>query len=245
MSKNWRLSLLGSAFALTCAAAGAQPGSGGADRPGEEERPGPMWGRGMGPGMSGPGMMGPGTAGPSGMMARPGMGYPGMGYPGMGHHGMGYPGMMRHQGMMGHGAMGPHDMLGSHGMLGSQGMMGVEDPAWVERLGLDDAQRKQLRQILDGQRRQQWEVMGRMMEERIRLRDLLDADTPDPKAAGEAYGAIARLQQQLFEARIQTGNDVRKLLTPEQRESLDEFEQRRDGRRGPGWQRRGGPGTRP
>jgi Spy/CpxP family protein refolding chaperone len=149
---------------------------------------------GMGPGMMGPGMMGPGMMGP-GMMG-----------PGM----MG-PGMMRH-GMMGHGMMG-HGMMG-HGMMG-HGMMG---PMWM--LDLTSEQRARIREIQDEQRRQNWDTLGKIMDESSQLRDLYGADKWDPKAIGAVYGKIFDLKRQMIEASITAHNRREAVLTQEQRDQL-------------------------
>ncbi len=125
----------------------------------------------------------------------------------------------RGQGMMG-GGMGPMGM--GHGMMaGGMGVFGMLD--------LSDEQRTKLNTIFDAERKQHWTVGGKLLDERIKLRDLLYADEPDPKKVGAVYGEIAKLHQQMIEAHVQAANQARVVLTAEQR---DRFKQWRRGMMG-------------
>jgi len=132
--------------------------------------------------------------------------------PGMGGYG---PGMMGGMGM------GP-------GMMG-EGMMGM-GPLYM--LNLSDEQREKITKIMDEERQKHWQVMGQMMTEQNKLRDLYQADTPDPKKIGAAYEAIAKQQRQMIETHIEMRNKAEQLLTKEQREQLHNW---RRGMGGPGW----------
>lgn len=171
-----------------------------------------MMGRGWGPGAAGdcPGM---------GMMGGPGMGMMGM-MGGMG--GMMGPGM----GMMGGGMMGP-----------GMGMMGAGPFAMLD---LTDDQRAKLSKIQDETRKRQWDLMGKLYDEHARLRDVYATERPDPKQVGQAYGNIAKIQQQMAEIGTDAHNRMFDVLTKEQREQL---QQMRRGM-GPGsmGMRGGGPG---
>jgi len=159
---------------------------------------------GMGPGM----MWGGGGYGP---------GYGMMG--GYGPYGMG-------PGMMGGYGMGP-GMMGGYGM--GPGMMGYGP---LGSLDLSDEQRTKINKIIDAEHKQHWAIMGQMMEEQNKMRDLFSADEPDPKKVGAVYGRIAKLQQQMLETQIQASNQVQQVLTKEQRERLREWKR---GGWGPGW----------
>jgi len=146
------------------------------------------------------------------------MGGYGSGYGMMGGYGSGY-GMM---GMMGPGMMGYGDFYG---------------------LDLSDAQREKINKILDGERKQMWVTMGNMMDAQSKLRDLYDTDQPDPKKVGAVYGEIAKTQQRMIESQVQAQNQIRNVLTKEQREQLREWNR---GGWAQGWEPRGrasGPGT--
>lgn len=148
----------------------------------------------------GPGMMG-GGPGPGGW--GPGM----MGGYGARQGGMGGMGAM--MGMMG---------IGGHGMMG----MG---PYYM--LDLTEAQRVKIGQLQDEMRKKNWEVVGRMLDEQSRLRDLYAADKRDPAAIGKQSMKIADLRRQLIEASVDAHNRIEALLTKEQKERLRRF--------GPGW----------
>ena len=141
-------------------------------------------------------------------------------------------------GMMGGYGGGP-GMMGGYG--GGPGMMGGYDGgpgmggfvlAPGSPVDLTEEQRQRIKQISDAERKQHWAVMGKMMDEQNKLRDLLEQPTPDPKAVGAAYGSISQLHQQMLESHLQARNEIHGILTPEQREQIDELRPqggRRDG----------------
>jgi Spy/CpxP family protein refolding chaperone len=212
---------------LLAQAAGAKAGTGESGQPGYPGMgPGMMGGPGNSPAY-GPGRMyGPGGGyqgggygmGP-GMMYGPGAGYgPGGGYgmgPGMMYGpGVGYgPGMM---GMMGGGyGMGPGMMGGGYGM--GPGMMG----GWaMGYLDLTDDQQSKIEKLGDEFRHKQWDLVGKMMDEQAKLRDLYGAATFDRNAIAGAYKRIGELRQQAIEARLDMLGKVEGMLTKEQRDRL-------------------------
>jgi len=155
----------------------------------------------------------------------------GMGYGQMGPGMMGY-GQMG-SGMMGYGQMGPGMMRGGH--MG-QGMMGS---MWaIMQLDLDDAQEQKIRKIHSRLRRENWARMGDMMEHQDKLAELHAAEVPDAKAIGKVYAAIFDLKRQGIEGAINAQNEVRALLTEEQRQALKaEQKKSRRYRRGYGYMR--------
>ena len=179
-----------------------------------EPYPGSM-GSGMMGGGYGPGMMGGGQG--AGMMGGYGQGQMG---PGMMSGGYG-------QGMMGQGMMGQGMMGGGYGqgmMSGGHhgfGMMGQRDG--LPGVTLDDAQRKKANGIQDDLRRKRWELMGRTMDEQVKLRDLYDAEKRDPAAIGAAYQRVFDLRRQMIEATVAAHNKIEGLLTPEQRKTARDY----------------------
>lgn len=174
---------------------------------------GPGYGSGYGPGGPGGGYgpgwgMGPEMMGGSGWGMGPGMGMsPGMGMgPGMA---MG-PGMGMCPGM----GVGPGMMGGGMGMMGPGRALGSLD--------LDDAQRKQLREFHQQQRRKHWALMGQMHEEMESLDDAWGSEsgTRDRAAILAAHKRLAELRQQMLESRLDAADELDKILTPEQREQL-------------------------
>jgi len=185
-------------------------------------------GQGMGPGMTGqgqgmgPGMMGQGQGMGPGMMGQgygPGMmgqgmgpGTMGQGYgPGMMGQGMG-PGMMGY-GMMGQG-MGP-GMMG--GMMGP-GMMAGANP--YVALDLSAEQRAKISAIQEGLWRKQWDLMGKMHEERYHMHQLMSGMVTDDAAARKAYQAMADAHKQMFDAMLSAHKQIDAVLTKEQRDKL-------------------------
>ena len=162
-------------------------------------------------------------------------------YGGYGPYGMG-PGMMGGYGGYG---MGP-GMMGGYGGMGMMGggygmgpgMMGGYGA--LNGLDLSDEQRTKIDKIFDAERKQHWSVMGKMMDEQNKLRDLYAQETPDPKKVGAVYGEIAKLRQQMLETHVQASNQMQQVLTKEQREQLQQWR-----RGGWGWGPRGPAAGKP
>ena len=169
-------------------------------------------GYGMGPGMMPEGLhqlfrgcdmmrgYGPG----SGMMG------PGSGMMGPGRYGMG-PGMMG----------GYEDYETGPGIMGSYGL------GQISRLDLTDQQRDEINKLRDQLRRKHWDIMGKMMDERSKLRDLYAEDKPDAEKIGAVYDEIAKLRKEMVQTRIETGNKIQDMLTPQQQEQLKTWRQGR------------------
>ena len=153
---------------------------------------------------NGSGMMGCYGAGPAGMGGY-GMG-PGM----MGGYGMG-PGMMGGYGGYG---MGP-GMMGGYGM--GHGMMG---PYWGSGLDLTQEQQTRVNQIQDETRKAHWTLMGEMMNQQARLRDLNLAPKRDDAAIDAAYKEFGKLHQKMYESSVEAHKRMEAVLTKEQQEKL-------------------------
>ena len=151
-------------------------------------------------------------------------------------------------GMMGGGyggMMGPGMMGGGHGYMGMMGGYGMG------MLDLTADQQAKINKIFDDKRKQHWAIMGKMMEEQNKLRDLSNVDKPDPKKIGAVYAEIAKLQQQMIESHVQATNQMQDILTKEQRDQLRQWHRggrgTGEGPRGPAGGQRGtmGPGNMP
>lgn len=221
------------------ASSSGAPPSAGADSA-ASDRSGNRYGRGYraGPGMMGdgygPGMMG--GYGP-GMMGGYGPGYGGGESYGPGGYGPGY-GMGRGGYGPGPGFGGPgagcgwgmgHGMMGGPGWGMGPGMMGGPGPGWhrgrwgaLGSLDLDDAQRKQLRELQQQQRRKNWALMGQIQDEMDKLQDAWGSEpgTRNRAAILAANQRIAELHQQMLESRLDAAEQFEKILTPAQREQL-------------------------
>ncbi|MDH4164620.1 MAG: Spy/CpxP family protein refolding chaperone [Nitrospirota bacterium] len=117
------------------------------------------------------------------------------------------PGMMS-------GGMGP----GSCGMMGSS--MGMMGSGQFSALDLTKDQKARINKIQDELRKQHWAVMGKMMDEQSKLRDLYDEEKLDAKKINAVSDAIHGLRKQMIESRIDAFNRMREVLTAEQRDQL-------------------------
>ncbi len=129
---------------------------------------------------------------------------------------------------------GPHGMMGSWGGMGSDmmgggmmggGMMGggMMGYAPYQFLNLTDDQRSRINKIQDEERRKHWQTMGKVMDERARLRDLYQADKRDSQAILKVQEQIDQLQRKMLELHLNTQNQVEALLSQEQRDQLKTF----------------------
>ncbi len=128
--------------------------------------------------------------------------------------------------MMGGGMMGGQGMYGMGMMRGGMGMMGL-GPVWM--LDLTPDQRAKINAIRDNLRRRDWDIMGRIMDAREKLRDLYEADKPDPKKIGPVYDAIFSLRKEMLLARIEAMNAIKDILTKEQLDQLKQWQRNRCG----------------
>ena len=107
-----------------------------------------------------------------------------------------------------------------------------------DRLELTDEQRDQIRGILEGQREasRPWhEDMKNLGDE---LEKAIEAEPFDEEAVRALARQVADIRVELAVARARTGQEVRAVLTPDQRETLGEMraqrQQRRESFSGPG-----------
>ena len=113
------------------------------------------------------------------------------------------------------GEMGP----GSCGMIGGgAGMMGY---GALGALDITKDQQAKINKIQDDLRKQHWAIMGKMMDEQAKLRDLYAEEKLDAKKIGAVSDAVYALRKQMIESRIDAINRMRDVLTKEQREQLN------------------------
>ncbi|HHY49270.1 MAG TPA: periplasmic heavy metal sensor [Alphaproteobacteria bacterium] len=139
------------------------------------------------------------------------------------------PGMMGSYGMMhGPGMMGGYGMMPGPGMMGGHPMMGPGFGRALWALNLDEAQRRQVRELRDEQRRKHWALAGSMHDEMEKLRDAWwTSGKRDRAAILAAYKRIGELRLQALENSLDALDRFERILTAEQREQL--------GRWGPAW----------
>ncbi len=212
------------AVALAATAFAAQPGNA-ADASTTNGAPG------YGPGMMG----GPGSGGGApGIPGRGGPGY-GRGSPSMmgGGYGGGY-GMS--QGMMdgGYGGygMGPGMMGGGYGGYGmGPGMMGGGYGGYrlAAILNLTDAQQKKIQAIEDAHAKKQWDLMTTLHHEMLSAERNSDSNDVNVDAIMKGAKSIADTRLEMLRNRLETGKEIRAVLTQEQQHKLQQM-------RGWGWQ---------
>ena len=147
-------------------------------------------------------------------------------------HGMGGWGMMDENDMP---AMGNGRGCGYYGMRG--GGMGMMCAGAFGALDLTQDQRTKINKIQDELRKQHWAVMGKMMDEKAKLRDLYEAEKPDAKKIGAVSDYLQVLRKQMIESRVDAYNHMREVLTKEQREQLNKLPRGSWGMMGSGYGR--------
>ncbi len=91
------------------------------------------------------------------------------------------------------------------------------------RLDLTPEQRTKLNAIHDGLRHQTWDLKGKIMDERAKLRDVLETDKPDPKKAGPIFDAMFGLKKQIILAHMDAMNRAKDVLTKDQLDELKKW----------------------
>jgi len=156
----------------------------------------------------GPGMMGgPGSGG--GAPGIPGRGGPGYGRGGPSMMGGGYGG--------GYG-MGPGMMGGGYG---GYGMAAI--------LNLTDAQQKKIRAIEDAHAKKQWDLMTTLHHEMLSAERNSDSNDVNVDVIMKGAKSIADTRLEMLRNRLETGKEIRAVLTQEQQHKLQQM-------RGWGWQ---------
>lgn len=127
--------------------------------------------------------------------------------------------------------VGPYGGWGRHGMMGwGDDMMGMMDGGYgmmrgygMQRYGgldLSADQMSKIDKIRDEIRKKHWDLMGKMMDEGVRLRELRNAEQPDPAVIGKQYAKIQDLRRQMLEQSIDAENRMEALLTKEQKDQF-------------------------
>ena len=123
---------------------------------------------------------------------------------------------MGHQGM---------DMMHSMGGMKGGGMMGDDHPLWkhLMGLGLDEKQKEALKTLHS----KTMKVMAKNGADKqiagIELKDLLDKDPVDMKAVEASVKKGESLRTEMFLAHVRAHEEMKSLLTPEQRKRLKEM----------------------
>ena len=118
---------------------------------------------------------------------------------------------------VGPGMMGP-GMMGGHGM--GRGMMGGYGWGGYGGLNLNDEQRAKIAAIQEESSRKQWELVGKMHEQRHQMYEFDSSGKVDESAARKAYQAMSDARKAMFENSLDVRMRVDAVLTKEQREQL-------------------------
>jgi len=102
-------------------------------------------------------------------------------------------------------------------------MMGGMGMTPFSMLDLTEQQRTKINKVQDDLRKKNWNTMGKIMDEKARLRDLYAADKRDSKKIGAVYGRIFDLKRRMIEATITARNQQEAILTKEQRKQLKQW----------------------
>lgn len=134
----------------------------------------------------------------------------------------------------------PQGMMGGMGM----GMMGGMQGGAYALLNLGADQRTKINQIMDDTRRKNWTTLGKIQDEKAKLRDLYAADKRDAKAISHAVAGVQALERQVLEAHLEAQSRAETLLTDAQREQLKQLRSSGMGMYGAGMMGHGGYGPR-
>jgi Spy/CpxP family protein refolding chaperone len=104
--------------------------------------------------------------------------------------------------------------------------MGTGPMAHLKELGLTEQQRDRIEAIHDTQRRGGIELRKDLELAQLDMQKLMRADAPDRRAIETHIDRIAGLRAQLHKARVNTMLDVRSVLTPQQRQKLEQLRER-------------------
>lgn len=99
----------------------------------------------------------------------------------------------------------------------------------MEALGLTEAQKDQIFKIHHDSVPPMREQMKQVQKARLELRQLAMADKFDEAKVRQAADAQAKAMANIAVMRAQTANRVRQVLTPEQRQKMDEMRNRHGG----------------
>jgi Spy/CpxP family protein refolding chaperone len=127
-------------------------------------------------------------------------------------------------GMMGYGA--GRGMMRGYGYgMGPGAMM---PDAWAGGLDLSDEQRAKIHQIQDETRKRHWALMGSMMDQQAKLRDLYEAPQRDNAAIDSTYQAIEGMRQQMIDSSAEAHKRIEAVLTKKQLEQLRTLQNQQD-----------------
>ncbi|MEO8349454.1 MAG: periplasmic heavy metal sensor [Acidobacteriota bacterium] len=124
----------------------------------------------------------------------------------------------------GRGGQGGHRGMGGHGIMKG-----------LSRLDLTEAQKTEVRRIMESRHAALESLHSRFQADRDALRTAADSPSPEPTAVGVAYLRVRANGETMRAERQKTMEEVRAILTNEQREKFDSMkENMKERRRGMG-----------
>lgn len=109
--------------------------------------------------------------------------------------------------------MGMMNMMG-----GGMGMMDMGSAMGM--LDLSDEQQKKIAKIQERVRADYWQRMNAMHDVMEAMRGEMMKDPADPEAVAKAFDKMAGLRREAIKSQVQAHNEVRAVLTKEQREQM-------------------------
>ena len=108
------------------------------------------------------------------------------------------------------------------GQMNRGNRMGPNSQRLTDRLpGITDQQRQDIQKIQLATRRDIMPLRNQVFEKSARLRTLNTAEKPDTKAIDATLDEVSALRNQIAKRRMQSHQEIRKLLTDEQRVIFD------------------------
>ena len=123
--------------------------------------------------------------------------------------------------------------LGSIGMANAgkyghgSGHHGSKHHRMFKHLGLSDAQRDQVFKIMHDSKPAKYEKMKQMRALRTEMRDAIHSDSFDVKAVRKLAEKKAAIMADLMVLSAQTRNQIYQIMTPEQKQKIKEFSNKR------------------
>lgn len=120
--------------------------------------------------------------------------------------------------------------LTAHAFMGDDGapQAGRHFKKMAAELGLSDQQKQEIKDVFKKDRPRIQPLMKQHLAERRALRSLVQADVIDEAAIRAQSAKVAAVEADLAVQRAKAGQEIRKLLTPEQVQKFKEIQAKRD-----------------
>ena len=124
-----------------------------------------------------------------------------------------------------HGDMPMRGEMRHHGMEGMGGMMGEDHPMWkhLVGLGLDEKQREAVKSIKSKEMKDMIKKRADKQIAKVELKEILGKDPVDMKAVEAKVKQIEAIGTDMRLSHIRTMEEVKALLTPEQKKKMKEM----------------------